>query len=161
MSERRYWLFKSEPDVYGLDQLKADGQTEWDGIRNYQARNFLRDDTRVGDLVLYYHSNTKPPGVVGLARVATEPYADPSQFDTESKYHDPKATEEEPRWILVDVAYVDHFADTVTLEQLKAEDDLDGMLVTRKGQRLSVQPVEPHHFERVCEMAGYDLGSLD
>ena len=160
MSERRYWLMKSEPDVYSLDALKADGSTYWDGVRNYQARNFMRDDMKLGDLVLYYHSNTKPPGIVGLARVSREGYPDPTQFDAESKYYDPKSTAEAPRWILVDVAYVGHFADKVSLDALKADAALDGMLVTRKGQRLSIQPVEPEHFFRVCELAGYDTSGL-
>ncbi|MEM6793476.1 MAG: EVE domain-containing protein [Acidobacteriota bacterium] len=156
MSEVRYWLFKSEPHVYGLDELEKDGQTYWDGVRNYQARNFMRDEMKVGDLILYYHSNTKPPGVVGLARVASPPYADPTQFDSDSKYYDPKSTEENPRWQLIDVAFHARFERKVSLDEMKEEDDLDGMLVIRKGQRLSIQPVEPHHFERVCAMAGYE-----
>lgn len=157
MSDQRYWLMKSEPDVYGLDALERDGTTLWDGVRNYQARNFMRDDMQVGDLILYYHSNTKPPGVVGLAKVASEPYPDPTQFDVDSKYFDSKATEEKPRWILIDVGYLGRFERTVTLQEMKEHDDLDGMLVTRKGQRLSIQPVEPHHFAKVCDLAGYEL----
>ena len=160
MSEERYWLMKSEPHVYGLDDLKADGSTYWDGVRNYQARNFMRDDMKIGDLVLYYHSNTKPPGIVGLARVSREGYPDPTQFDEDSKYFDPKSTEEKPRWILVDLEYVDHFAEKVSLDTLKQDADLDGMLVIRKGQRLSIQPVEPIHFHRVCELADYDTSKL-
>lgn len=160
MAERRYWLLKSEPDVYGLDALQRDGSTMWDGVRNYQARNFMRDDMKVGDGVLYYHSNAKPPGVVGVARICKEGYPDPTQFDADNKYYDPKSTAENPRWILVDVEYVGHFDGIVPLDVLKAEDDLDGMLVIRKGQRLSVQPVEPHHFFKVCEMAGFDAAGL-
>ncbi|MEM1207198.1 MAG: EVE domain-containing protein [Acidobacteriota bacterium] len=157
MSERGYWLLKSEPHVYSIDDLYRDGSTYWDGIRNYQARNFMRDDMKVGDLVLYYHSNTKPPGVVGLARISKEAYPDPTQFDEDNKYFDPKATEENPRWMVVDVEPVARFGDTVTLDQLKAEEALDGMLVIRKGQRLSVQPVEERHFLHVCAMAGHGL----
>lgn len=160
MGDRRYWLMKSEPHVYGLDDLKADGSTLWDGVRNYQARNFMRDDMKLGDLVLYYHSNSKPPGVVGLAKVSKEGYPDPTQFDADSKYYDAKATKEKPRWILVDLEYLDHFSTLVSLEDMKEEDDLDGMLVIRKGQRLSIQPVEPHHFMKVCAMAGYDASNL-
>ena len=160
MAERRYWLLKSEPDVYGLDALQRDGSTMWDGVRNYQARNFMRDDMKVGDLVLYYHSNAKPPGIVGVARICKEGYPDPTQFDPDSKYHDPKSSPDAPRWILVDVEYVAHFETLVPLDTLKAEDDLDGMLVIRKGQRLSVQPVEPHHFHKVCDMAGLDVSEL-
>jgi predicted RNA-binding protein with PUA-like domain len=155
--ERRYWLMKSEPDVYSLEDLEHDGSTYWEGVRNYQARNFMRDDMRVGDLVLYYHSNAKPPGVVGLARISREGYPDPEQFDPDSHYYDPKATRDEPRWVVVDVEFVAHFEQMVTLAELKADDPLDGMLVTKRGQRLSVQPVERRHFERVCELAGYRL----
>ena len=157
MAEKRYWLFKSEPDVYGIEDLERDGTTYWDGIRNYQARNFMRDQMTVGDPILYYHSNAKPPGVVGLARVASEPYADPTQFEVENKYFDPKSTPENPRWQLVDVEYVARFDRMVALNELKDDADLDGMLVIRKGQRLSIQPVEENHFRRVCEMAGFDL----
>lgn len=149
---RRYWLFKSEPDVYSIDDLAREGSTLWEGVRNYQARNFMRDECKVGDLVLYYHSNAKPPGIVGVARVCREAYPDPFQFDQDSKYYDPKASPENPRWVVVDVEFVAKFDQIVALDQLKAEEALDGMLVIRKGQRLSVQPVEPRHFEHVCGM---------
>lgn len=151
-----HWLFKSEPGAYSIDDLERDGTTPWDGVRNYQARNFMRDDCQPGDPILYYHSNAKPPGVVGLARVASAPYADALQFDEDSKYYDPKATREEPRWQLVDVGFVAKFDDTVSLAALKDDEALDGMLVTLKGQRLSIQPVEERHFHRVLELAGYD-----
>jgi predicted RNA-binding protein with PUA-like domain len=156
MARRRYWLFKSEPDVYSLDDLERDGSTYWEGVRNYQARNFLRDEVKAGDLVLYYHSRTRPPGIVGVARVSRSAYPDPTQFDPESHYFDPKATAEKPRWVVVDVEYVAHFDEAVTLEQLKADPRLEGMLVTRKGQRLSIQPVEAKHWRRVCRLAGFD-----
>lgn len=152
----KYWLFKSEPDVYSIDDLIRDGSTYWEGVRNYQARNFMRDQCKVGDLILYYHSNAKPPGVVGVARVSGEAYPDPHQFEEDSKYYDPKSTQDNPRWLVVDVEPVTKFDDMVPLDRLKAEEALDGMLVIRKGQRLSIQPVEPHHFEHVCEMAGYE-----
>ncbi len=160
--KKNYWLMKSEPDVFSYAHLVAskNSTTLWDGVRNYQARNMMRDDMKVGDLVLYYHSNTKPPGVVGLARVCQEGYPDPTQFDEDNKYYDAKSTPEKPRWILVDIEYVGHFDAIVSLETLKQEEDLDGMLVIRKGQRLSVQPVEPHHFRKVCDMAGFDLSSI-
>ena len=160
MAERRYWLMKSEPHVYSIDDLARDGSTYWDGVRNYQARNFMRDNMKLGDLVLYYHSNTKPPGVVGIAKVSKEGYDDPTQFDENSKYYDSKSTPEKPRWQLVDLAFAAKFEEVVSLETLKADDDLDGMLVIKKGQRLSVQPVESHHFDRVCELAGFDPSSL-
>ena len=157
MSEKKYWLMKSEPHVYGLDDLERDGSTMWDGVRNYQARNFMRDEMKVGDLVLYYHSNAKPPGVAGLARVSSEPYPDPTQFDDSSKYYDAKSSQAKPRWILVDVAFEARFPRLVGLQELKQDDALDGMLVIRKGQRLSIQPVEQRHFDRVCELAGFEL----
>lgn len=156
MAKRKYWLFKSEPDVYSIDDLKNDGSTTWEGVRNYQARNFLRDDCRVGDGVLYYHSNTKPPGIVGIARVSKNAYPDPEQFDVASKYYDPKAKPEAPRWVMVDVEFVARFDDTLSLDQLKADAKLDGMLVIRKGQRLSIQPVEAKHWRHVCKLAGYE-----
>ncbi|MEL7059191.1 MAG: EVE domain-containing protein [Acidobacteriota bacterium] len=158
MSQPRHWLFKSEPNSYAIDDLERDGWTQWDGVRNYQARNLLRDEVRVGDLVLYYHSNAKPPGAVGVARVCKAAYADPTQFDEDSKSFDPKATNEEPRWFVVDVEFVGRFDAVVPLADLKGDAALDGMLVTLRGQRLSVQPVDAKHFARVLEMAGYALG---
>lgn len=160
MAETRYWLLKSEPDVYSIDDLANDGSTYWDGVRNYQARNFMRDDMKRGDLVLYYHSNAKPPGVAGIARVAKEGYPDPTQFEVESKYYDPKSKPEDPRWILVDVEFVARFEELVSLAELKENPALEGMLVIRKGQRLSVQPVEETHFRQVCGMADFDFNSL-
>ena len=152
---RKYWLMKSEPDVYSIEDLKRDGSTYWDGVRNYQARNFMRDQMQVGDWVLYYHSNATPPGVAGLATVSKDGYPDPTQFDAKSKYFDPKATEETPRWFLVDLSFKEAFKDLVSLEELKAAaGELEGMLVIKKGQRLSVQPVEKDHFKRVLQMAG-------
>ena len=138
----RFWLAKSEPDVYSIDDLARDGREMWDGIRNYQARNFMRDDMKIGDWVLFYHSNAKPPGVAGLAKVASEPYPDPTQFDEKSKYFDPKASEEKPRWILIDVEFVERFNRLLSLAELKEEKPLDGMLLLRRGTRLSIQPVE-------------------
>lgn len=152
----RHWLMKSEPDVYGIDDLERDGETCWDGVRNYQARNFMRDQMRVGDRVLYYHSRTEPMAVVGLARVAREAYPDHTQFDPDHKYFDPKATEEAPRWMMVDLAFEAKWARPVTLAEIKEDEGLDGMLVAKKGQRLSIQPVEPAHFFRVLELAEHE-----
>jgi len=144
---------KSEPDTYSIAKLEKDGQAEWDGVRNYQARNFMRDDMAQGDLVLFYHSNAKPPGVAGIARVASAPYPDPTQFKKRSKYYDATSKKDDPRWILVDVAFVERFDDVVSLETLKADKRLGGMLVIKKGQRLSIQPVDKKHFKRVLTLA--------
>ncbi|MEM8962583.1 MAG: EVE domain-containing protein [Acidobacteriota bacterium] len=153
VSETRYWLFKSEPNAYSIDDLAKDGWTYWDGVRNYQARNLLRDEVNVGDGVLFYHSNAKPPGIAGIARVTRSGYPDPTQFDTESKYFDPKATEAKPRWFVVDIEFVSKLDEVVSLASLKADEALDGMLVTRKGQRLSVQPVEDRHWHYLLEQS--------
>lgn len=149
---------KSEPEAYSIDDLARDKTAEWDGIRNYQARNYMRDDMRVGDWVLFYHSNAKPPGVVGLARVCKEAHPDRSAFDSSSKYYDAKSDPEEPRWLMVDIEFVERFAATVALETLKAAPELAEMLVVQKGQRLSVQPVERAHFDRVLALAGARRG---
>lgn len=151
-----YWLIKSEPDVFGIAEMKAAGTEPWDGIRNYQARNFMRDDMQVGDLALFYHSNTKPPGVCGIVKVASRSYPDPTQFDPKSKYYDEKSQEDNPRWLLVDFEFVCETPKYVSLDELKAEADgrLNGMLVVRKGSRLSITPVEKKHFNAVCKMAG-------
>jgi predicted RNA-binding protein with PUA-like domain len=157
---RRYWLMKSEPDVFSIDDLERVGREPWDGVRNFQARNFMRDEMAVGDLVLFYHSNAKPPGVAGLARVATPAYPDPTAFDPDSEYYDPKSEADTPRWWLVEVEFVEKFAEYVSLDALKSEAESDpegalaGMLVVRRGQRLSVQPVERAHFARVLRLAG-------
>lgn len=149
MAPKQYWLMKSEPNVFGIDDLERDGSTCWDGVRNYQARNFMRDEMRLGDLVLFYHSNAKPPGVAGIARVCRAAYLDHTQFDRKSTYFDPKATESEPRWMMVDIEFVEKFPRIVPLDTLKSEPQLDGMLVIKRGQRLSIQPVERKHFDRV------------
>ncbi len=154
-ANRRHWLMKSEPDVYSIGDLARDGETCWDGVRNYQARNLMRDEMKVGDRVLYYHSNTKPMGIVGVARVCREAYPDHTQFDSTSKYFDAKSSPDDPRWMMVDIAFEAAFDRTITLAEMKEDEALDGMLVIRKGQRLSVQPVTPEHFARVCALAGY------
>ncbi len=148
----RYWLMKSEPDVYSIGQLERDGRAEWEGVRNYQARNFMRDDMRGGDRVLFYHSNAKPPGVAGLARVCKRAYPDFTQWDAGSKYHDPKASEDNPRWYMVDVEFVERFPAIVSLEALKQTPGLEEMMVTRRGARLSVQPVEAAQFKIVVKL---------
>ena len=150
---RRYWLMKSEPDAYSIDDLERDGQTYWDGVRNYQARNFMRDDMCIGDGVLYYHSNCKPPGVVGLARIVREGYPDHTAFDPGDKHYDPKSDPSNPRWFMVDIEFVAGFDEIVPLEALKAEPGLEEMVVTKRS-RLSVQPVTAGEFEVVRKMGG-------
>ena len=150
-SKRSYWLMKSEPDVFSIQALRRDRQTHWEGVRNYQARNHLRSMC-VGDLVLFYHSNAEPPGVAGLARVCREAYPDETQFDAKSHYYDPDSKRDDPRWSLVDVEFVEEFAEFVPLERLKEDAALDGMLVIKRGMRLSVQPVERVHFARVLKL---------
>jgi predicted RNA-binding protein with PUA-like domain len=150
---RRFWLLKSEPESYGIDDLVRDGKTAWDGVRNFQARNSMRDDMQVGDLAFFYHSNAKPMAIVGIVRVASAPYPDATQFDDRSDYHDATSDPADPRWILVDVEIVEKLARPVTLAELKAEPALAGMVVTAKGSRLSVQPVEEKHFKKILALA--------
>ena len=155
---KSYWLIKSEPNVFGFDDLKAcPKQTEhWDGIRNYQARNFMRDSMTKGDLALFYHSNAGPAsGAVGIAEVVSkEAYPDHTQWDPKSNYYDPKSSKEEPRWLMVDFKWKAAFKQLVSLKEMKAESALEDMLVVKRGQRLSIQPVEAKHFEKVCQMGG-------
>jgi predicted RNA-binding protein with PUA-like domain len=147
------WLIKSEPDVFSIHDLEKVAQEPWSGVRNYQARNFMWKNMEVGDLALFYHSNAKPPGVAGVARVASASYPDPTQFDPKSEYFDPKATEEKPRWYLVDFEHVATFDELLPLETLKNDSILSEMVVSQKGTRLSITPVEKKHFARVLKLA--------
>lgn len=152
---RRYWLVKSEPETYSIHDLARDGRTPWDGVRNYQARNTMRDEMAIGDLVLFYHSNADPPGVAGIARVCSAPYPDATQFDPKSDYYDASATLEEPRWELVDVEHVETFDEVLGLDVLKSHaDELDGLMVIKRGIRFSVQPVDAKHFAKILALAG-------
>lgn len=144
---------KSEPGTYSIDDLERDGETCWDGVRNYQARNFMRDDMRVGDGVLFYHSNASPPGVVGVAEVSRESYPDHTARDPGSHYYDEKATDDDPRWYMVDIRFKRKLWRMVPLNELKADPALEGMTVTTRS-RLSVQPVSREHFEHVLDLAG-------
>ena len=144
----RHWLMKSEPDSYSIDTLQRDGRTSWEGVRNYQARNLMRDDMQVGDPVLFYHSGANPPGVAGLAKIARTAYPDRTALDPDSHYFDPKATEEDPRWVMVDIEFVERFPEVVPLGVLHEEPGLEEMLVNRKS-RLSVQPVTAEEYEIV------------
>ncbi len=147
-----YWLMKSEPDAYSIDDLERDGREPWDGIRNYQARNTMRDEMKIGDEIFFYHSNCKEPGIVGIMEVASEPYPDPTQFDPQSKYYDPKSTEEDPRWCLVDVAFVRKLKRTITLAEIRETPGLDGLILTRKGNRLSIMPIEQKHWAKLLSL---------
>ena len=149
---KRYWLMKSEPDVYSIDRLEQDGSTSWEGVRNYQARNFMME-MKKGDRVLFYHSNAEPPGVAGVAEVVREAYPDTAAFDPGSDYHDPASTPEKPRWFMVDVGFVERFPAVLPLPELKADAALEGMELLRKGSRLSVQPVSKAHFDHVLKLA--------
>lgn len=153
MSEPRRWLVKTEPESFSIDDLAAAGRTSWEGVRNYLARNFMRDGMKLGDLVLVYHSNATPPGLAGLAEVAREAYPDPTAFDPKSKYFDGKSDPNAPRWVMVDLAFVEKFPRLIPLDELKALPELEGMEITRKGSRLSVSAVSPEHFERVLALA--------
>jgi predicted RNA-binding protein with PUA-like domain len=147
-----YWLMKSEPDAYSIDDLKRDRREPWDGIRNYQARNRMRDDMKIGDLVFFYHSNCPEPGIVGIMKVASEPYPDPTQFDKKSKYFDSKSNKDDPRWCLVDVAYKRKLKRTITLAEIKETKGLDGLILTRKGNRLSIMPIEKKHWDKLLSL---------
>lgn len=147
-----FWLLKSEPDAYSIDDLKRDRVAPWDGVRNFSARNRLREMKR-GELALFYHSSTKPTGVVGLCRVAKQAYPDPSQLDPKSKYFDPKSTPDKPRWSMVDVRYVAHLPRMVTLQEIKQDPDLSEMVLIKRG-RLSVQPVTREEFEHIVALSG-------
>lgn len=148
-----YWLFKSEPDEYSIDHLKKDIKCLWEGVRNYQARNIMRDDCKKGDLILYYHSSTKFTGVYGVAEVSKTGIADPSQFDKKSNYFDEKSTKDNPRWICVEVKFKDKFNDPVLRDALKENKKLKDMIVLKKGSRLSIQPVTQNEFSEVLKMA--------
>jgi predicted RNA-binding protein with PUA-like domain len=144
---------KSEPDVFSIDELKKRKISLWDGVRNYQARNFMKKDMQIGDAVLFYHSSCEPPGIAGLARVCAAAEPDPTQFDRKSEYYDAKATKEKPIWYCVKVEFVEKFSDLVTLQSLRENAKLKSMLVLKKGQRLSIQPVTAEEFKIVLQMA--------
>ncbi len=146
-----YWLMKSEPDVYSIANLQGDKTSIWDGVRNYQARNFMRQMSS-GDLVFFYHSNTKIPGIVGLARVVETGIADPTQFDVNSEYYDAKSQVDAPRWQTVRVEFVEEFAKLISLDELKAKFTADEILVVRKGNRLSVMPISESAAEKILKV---------
>ena len=144
---------KSEPETYSIDTLKTEGKTHWEGVRNYQARNFMRDTMKIGDKVLFYHSNCKPPGIVGLAEVCSTPYPDHFAWDPKSNYFDPKASPEKPIWQMVDVKFISKFKSIISLNDLKTIPELKDLLVIKRGMRLSIQPVEKKDYEIICQLA--------
>lgn len=147
-----YWLMKSEPDVFSIDTLKKLKKSGWDGVRNYQARNFMRDDMKLGDLVLFYHSSCDVPGIAGLAKISKTSHPDPTQFDPKSDYYDPKATKENPRWFMVEVEFVEKFDSIITLTTLKETKGLENMPVVQKGSRLSINPVTEKEFKIINKL---------
>jgi predicted RNA-binding protein with PUA-like domain len=151
-TRRRYWLMKCEPAAYTIDDLAHDGRTSWEGVRNYQARNYMRDDMREGDGVLFYASNADPSGVTGLAQIARAAYPDDFALKKGHVYFDPASTRASPVWFMVDVSFVERFADTVSLETLKSAKGLEEMMVTRKGSRLSIQPVTKSQYDIVVRL---------
>lgn len=150
-----YWLLKSEPDEFGIDDLKSLGKkgAHWDGVRNYQARNFMRDDMKKGDLAFFYHSNTKIPGIVGVMEIVKEAYPDHTAFDPEDKHYDPKSDPEKPRWYMVDVAFKEKFKDTISLQELRETSVLEEMMILRRGNRLSITPVTGKEWNTIMTMA--------
>jgi predicted RNA-binding protein with PUA-like domain len=155
MNKKQYWLMKSEANCYSIDDLRHDKKTAWTGVRNYQARNFMRD-MRVGDEVLFYHSNgttTEPTGVYGIARVSALAHVDDTQFDPADEHVDPKATYDRPIWECVDVQFLKKFQHPITLSEIKFEPKLAGIMVAQTGSRLSVQPVSEKHFQEIVKMS--------
>ena len=152
MAANKYWLMKSEPDVFSIDDLKKNKTTLWEGVRNYQARNYMQKDMQVGDAVLFYHSSSDPSGVAGLAVISKAAVPDPTQFDKKSEYFDPKATKEKPIWFCTEVKFVTKFPSFITLEQIKKDKKLATMVVVQKGSRLSIQPVEKKDFDYLHQL---------
>ncbi|MFY0447398.1 EVE domain-containing protein [Xanthomonas codiaei] len=153
-ARKRYWLMKSEPDTFSIDDLQRVGTEPWNGVRNYQARNFMRDGMHVGDGVFFYHSNCKVPGIVGIARVASAAYPDDTQFDPKSDYHDPKSSREDPRWMLVDVAFERKLKRTISLDEIKQHADAlgEGFPLIARGNRLSILPVTAAQWKLLLAM---------
>jgi len=148
---RKYWLMKCEPAAYTIDDLARDGVTTWEGVRNYQARNFMRDQMKVGDLALFYHSSCPEPGVVGIVEISTPAHPDDSQFDRKSPYYDAKSTRAAPRWVCVDVKLKEKLR-LVSLAELRAHPELASMRVLQRGNRLSITPVEPREWTRIVKL---------
>lgn len=149
---KKYWLMKSEPEVFSIEDLARDKKTLWEGVRNYQARNFMMKEMSLGDEILFYHSNAEPSGVAGLAGVSGLGYADPTQFDKKSDYYDAKSNREQPRWFCVEVQFLSKFKSLVSLADIKTHKALKGMGVLKQGNRLSIQPVTKEEFEFIKKL---------
>ena len=149
---KKYWLVKSEPSTYSIEDLKRDKKTAWTGIRNFQARNYMRDDMNVVDEVLFYHSSCKVPGIYGLARVTSKPYPDETQFDKDSEYYEPRASHAKPIWFVVDIAYVKVFKKPYELTAMRENAELSSMMLLRPGNRLSITPVTPTEFTAILSV---------
>lgn len=149
-----YWLFKSEPDAFSIDDLRGmpGKKDHWDGIRNYQARNMMRDDMKKGDLGFFYHSSCAVPGIVGIVEIVKEAYDDHTALDKKSRYYDPKATPENPRWCMVDVKFKKKFKSVLSLEELKKQKKLASMTLLKKGNRLSIMPVDAKHWNTILSL---------
>lgn len=148
----QYWLFKTEPDTYSIDDLKRDKKTMWSGVRNYQARNMLRDEVKKGDLIIFYHSSCAVPAAVGVAEVIKEAYPDPTQFDPKSEYFDATAKKEDPRWFVVDVKFKEKFKKEISLSLMRTISEFSDMRLLAPGNRLSLFPISQKHFELLLQM---------
>lgn len=148
-----YWLMKCEPSAYSIEDLKKDKQTSWEGVRNYQARNFLRDKIKSDDLAIFYHSNANPSGAAGIMKVIKDGYPDYFAFDSSHKYFDAKSSQDKPTWYMVNVEFVKKFSRIVALSEIKNDEQLEGVMVAQKGSRLSIQPLSEEHFKRICKLA--------
>ncbi|MEZ5590957.1 MAG: EVE domain-containing protein [Gammaproteobacteria bacterium] len=149
-----YWLFKSEPAEFSIDDLaQRPGQTEpWDGVRNYQARNMMRDQMKCGDQAFFYHSNTEPPGIIGIVEIVREAYPDPTAFDSKDKHYDPKSNPDQPRWMMVDVKLIRKLTRLISLAELREQPELADMPLVRRGNRLSVMPVDDSQWQHILSM---------
>jgi len=148
----QYWLMKSEPDTYSIDDLQSFGVDHWDGIRNYQVRNFFRDQMQVGDQAFFYHSNCKVPGIVGTMEIASKAYPDHTAFDPSEKYFDSKSDPENPRWLMVDVRYIRHLDQMITLSELRLQKQIADMKLLQRGNRLSVLPLSKKEWQYILNM---------
>ncbi len=149
----KYWLMKSEPTAYSIDDLVKDKKTHWDGVRNYQARNFMRDEMKIGDKVLFYHSNAKPTGVVGVCEIIKEGYPDFTAFDPDESHYDPKSNLDKPTWMMVDIKLIKKLPRIVTLEEIKENSKLQNMKLVQRGNRLSVMPVKKTEFDLILKLS--------